>query len=81
MTIAERVLAALREAAASDAELAGRGRTDWGGWADIRRVLRWLEVDEGPRAKEETVRRALAQLVKDGSVEARDGQWRAKASE
>ena len=77
MTIAERVLACLREAAESDRELAARGRTDWEGWADVRRVCRWLAA-AGPVPREETVRRALARLVKDGSVETRDDQWRAR---
>jgi hypothetical protein len=76
MTVDERVLAALRELAASDAELAERGRADWGGWADLGRVRRWLAVERPPPA-EATVRRALGRLVKVGSAQARDGEWRA----
>ncbi len=77
MTTADRVVECLQAAARSDAELAGRGGTSWEGWCDFRRLSRWLAVTEGPPPREETVRRALAQLVKAGRVEARDEEWRA----
>ena len=76
MTIADRVLACLRDAAESDADFARRGKAHWEGWCDLRRVCRWLAAGRGPPAREETVRRALAQLVKAGSVEAHEDQWR-----
>jgi hypothetical protein len=77
MTTAERVVESLQAAASSDAELALRGRVDWEGWCDFRRLSRWLAITEGPPPREETVRRALAQLVRAGRVEAREDQWRA----
>jgi hypothetical protein len=77
MTTADRVLECLQAAARSDAELAERGRSNWEGWSDFRRLSRWLAVTEGRPPREETVRRALAQLVKAGRIEARDDEWRA----
>lgn len=81
MTIAERILECLREAAASDRELAARGRSDWDGWADLPRVRRWLAAAGPPPPGDDTLRRALARLVRDGDVESRDDGWRATATE
>ena len=77
MTIRDRVLASLRQAAASDAELADRDRTPWDGWCDAQRIRRWLAAAaDGRMPAEQTLERALSQLVGAGEVETRDGQWR-----
>lgn len=79
MTIAEKVLACLREARESDREIARReNRSDWEGWCDLARVRRWLAA-AGDFPQGDTVRRALGRLVRDGSVEAGDVRWRAVA--
>jgi hypothetical protein len=77
MTIGDRVLACLHRAAESDAEFAKRERTAWDGWCDAQRVRRWLAAAaDGKMPAEETLGRALAQLVRAGKAERRDGRWR-----